>query len=498
MSSELQEYILLPERGLEVREEDPLEATDFMMSLGVASDAEEPMEVGLSLVPEAPPLRVIDSVHEDGPKLVELSEESAHALRQQHPGMRLERVRYYDLAVSSLPDPSPPAGASGRPSITLQILEGNSSSPIRGIPVTAYTDFDNRVGDEATTDGSGEVVLTLGGQQVTVERLFVRPPRSGFWGAYRENQRITSGDTIRLDPIDLTVPDVVRHFYPEGGVGGGDGAGIRVAVIDAGVSHPDLNVSHGENTVRGEARNDWSDNGLGHGTHVAGIIAANGTSPAGITGLAPSVELYCYRVAAAGQRSASNYAIVKALIYAMDADCDLINLSLGISGPDDVVRDAVDDARDEGALVMAATGNDARGPVRYPAAYPAVAAVSAMGREGTFPTDALEESDVAAPRGHDSADFLAGFTNTGSAVDVCEPGVGVVSTVPGGHAPMSGTSMACPVAVGLAARFLSTDTQFQGMSRNRARSDYVARQLFQRTKRLGFGFDGEGFGQLRL
>src|SRR5439155_1098494 len=79
--------------------------------------------------------------------------------------------------------------------------------------------------------------------------------------------------------------------------------------------HKDLSISGGQNTVVGEEPNDFSDNGEGHGTHVAGMIAARGTSPNGVRGVAPGVELRAYRVfpkkVGNKETRASNFSIAK-------------------------------------------------------------------------------------------------------------------------------------------------------------------------------------------
>ena len=109
---------------------------------------------------------------------------------------------------------------------------------------------------------------------------------------------------------------------------------------------------------------------------------------------------------------------------------------------------------------MIAAGNEFRKSIGYPAAYvdQTGIVVSAMGRHGCFPAGACE---VDTPTGTDPLDFVAPFTNigpgrnSGPQISVIAPGVGVISTVPGGHGVMSGTSMAAPAVSGFAARLLT-------------------------------------------
>ena len=117
-------------------------------------------------------------------------------------------------------------------------------------------------------------------------------------------------------------------------------------------------------------------------------------------------------------------------------------------------RAAVEEAHESGLIVVAAAGNDGRAPVAFPADLPDVVAVSALGRTGTFPRTAGGAAERRGPYGRDGADFVAAFSNVG-AIDVTAPGVGIVSTVPGGYLDLDGTSMACPFVTGILARTLS-------------------------------------------
>jgi subtilisin len=170
--------------------------------------------------------------------------------------------------------------------------------------------------------------------------------------------------------------------------------------LDAGIAldHPDLVVSGGLNTVTGEKPQDFGDNGTeGHGTHVAGIIAARGTPPSGIRGIAPGVALRSYRVFGQGQSGASNYDIAKALNAGIADGCTLVNLSLGGGDFDPVLADAITAAHNAGVLVFVANGNDGRQPVGFPASATFSQAVYAMGRKGTFPAGAVNAHIIRGP-----------------------------------------------------------------------------------------------------
>jgi subtilisin len=216
------------------------------------------------------------------------------------------------------------------------------------------------------------------------------------------------------------------------------GTGVRVAVIDSGVdaTHPDVaaNCRGGWDFVN---RDDDPADDNGHGTHVAGTIAAvwNGS---GVVGVAPQTDLYALKVlgASGSGRYSDIIAAVNWCVTNTDGiEIDIANLSLGSSGdPGATVKEAFDRAYGYGVLIVAAAGNSGRSSglgdnVIYPARYDSVVAVAAA----------------------DSLDRRASFSSTGPAVELIAPGVAVYSTIPGGYAMYNGTSMAAPHVTGAAA-----------------------------------------------
>ncbi len=448
----------------------------------------------------APHLRVLDAIGDHGPRLVEIASEDASALRAAQPGIRLAPVTWFRTAVAprNLPVQRPAAGPrAASVSVRLTVLSRHDGKLVAGAQVIAFTDFERRIGAEGITDRRGTVRLALGAAGPRLSRLFVYPKKN-FWGAFRKNLPLASEMELPLDPVDCGWRDALRHFY--GNAPDGDGRRVRVGVVDTGIDlkHPDLRVEGGQNTVVGEQPSDYGDNGAGHGTHVAGIIAARGIPPAGLRGLAPEVELRSYRVFPKNKEEASNYSIAKAMDAAVHDGCDLVNLSLGGGPPDEVTRAAIEHARSHGALVIVAAGNGSRAPVSFPAPDSLAVAVAAMGRKGAFPAGATEEGDVAAPYGTDRQDFVAAFSNIGAELDLIAPGVGILSTIPGGYAPMSGTSMACPAATGLAARWLAASPQILDRPRDAGRSAAMATLVLGAARSLGFGPKYEGQGMTVL
>ncbi|HEU5174450.1 MAG TPA: S8 family serine peptidase [Gemmatimonadaceae bacterium] len=290
------------------------------------------------------------------------------------------------------------------------------------------------------------------------------------------------------------------------------GAGVRVAVLDDGINpnHPDLstkvNRTLSKSFVPGELYNTPPDK---HGTHTSGTIGAadNGT---GVIGIAPDAEIVMVKVLSALTGSGSSYNTMAALVYAGDIGAKVINMSLGISVPfprdgwvtdtrgtsdpeDDVqvhfpaaayagfvnlYQDAVNYARDKGAVVIASAGNESidmqylGAAIKLPAELPGVVSVSALGPIGW------------ATNSSTSLDVLASYSNFGkSGIDLAAPGGnydlpdrtavcsksyfsagvlrkvtsrcyafdGVISTTVGGWGWKFGTSMAAPHVSGVAA-----------------------------------------------
>jgi subtilisin len=489
------QFVLLPTRG--IRASGPgvsRAAASFLTALT--------RYVGMRIVrpiKEAPQveLRVVDSVREDGPKLVEVSPEAAVALRASQPGLRLVPIVYYLPAVA--PRVVPVEDAEGPvaalpPSLSVRVVSGLTRQPLSGCLVVVFSNFAARRGAQGITDDAGEVRFRVGPLAARLDRLYAYPPASGYWGTLKTAVGIAPMLEVELEPLDLGSPGALGHFYPDSLTGAG--TGVTIGVIDTGIDlgHRDLVVTGGENTVPGENPADYGPNGEEHGTHVAGIIAARGAAPDGVRGIAPEVALRSYRVFGRGQSGASNSAIIKAIDHSVVDGCDLINMSLGGGTPDDATRAAIEDARSQGSLCIVAAGNDRRGPVSYPASDPLAVAVSAMGRLGLFPAASVEAGDVAPPYGSDPLNFVAEFSNVGPEIDLTAPGVGIISTVPGGYAPLSGTSMACPAVTGAAARLLSRRADLRVLPRDQARWDAIAQALFESAVPFGFGPDFEGHG----
>ena len=237
---------------------------------------------------------------------------------------------------------------------------------------------------------------------------------------------------------DNEVPDGILRIG--GPWTGGSLSGIHVAVIDTGVDgdHPDLNVVANVDIV-GDSRPNDANNGdpNGHGTHVAGTIAAlaNGT---GVAGVAPGASIHGVRVL--GSDGSGYYSdIIAGIEYVLDnPEIRVVNMSLG--GPKSSatapLRDAIQRLVEAGVIVCIAAGNETQDTANVaPAGYNDGVIVSAY--------------DVGGKE-------FAWFSNYGDEVDIAAPGVSIYSTWPGGgYEALDGTSMATPHVAGAAVLFVS-------------------------------------------
>jgi subtilisin len=267
-------------------------------------------------------------------------------------------------------------------------------------------------------------------------------------------------------------------------------------VVDSGVDPNEVPVVGGHNLVEGELNIDHGDNGTGHGTHVAGIIAhlQAGAPPA----LAPSAEIFSYRVAGAGSKRVDGYWVSFGVVQAAKDGCHLVNLSVSCPGYDEVLRRTDVHALENGMVLFGAAGNGWGATVTIPASLPNTFAVTALGRDGTYPNGSLEDGFVGPRPQVGPPDFLAAFSNTSpsNTVRLIAPGVGILSVRPGGgYGPLSGTSQACAVATAAAARAL-TNTTWLTHPADSARATAMKNHLLGAAKSIGLSLDYEGAGIL--
>jgi subtilisin family serine protease len=266
-----------------------------------------------------------------------------------------------------------------------------------------------------------------------------------------------SGGGDSNDPPQMIPNGILRINGHLSSTMSGDGLGtvdIDVAVLDTGIyNHKDLTVVGGFNCSTGPS--DKYSDGNGHGTHVAGTIAAKDNS-FGVVGVAPGARLWAVRVLNnAGSGTWGSVICGIDFVTANAATIKVANMSLGGAGSENSCTDggmheAICNSVNAGVTYVVAAGNEASDAAdQVPAAYDEVITVSALadfdGEAGGLGSSTCRV---------DEDDTFANFSNYGADVDIIAPGVCILSTWnDGGYNTISGTSMASPHVAGAAALY---------------------------------------------
>lgn len=259
------------------------------------------------------------------------------------------------------------------------------------------------------------------------------------------------------------IPWGISHTGAGLSMGQYTGKNIKVAILDTGISkHEDLKVKNGVSFVDYTTKYD-DDNG--HGTHVAGIIAA-ANNRIGVVGVAPEADIYAVKILDQDGRG-SYSTIISALEWAIENQMDIISMSLGGKEYSQALHETIQEAVDAGIIIVAAAGNSGQ-ELYYPAKYSEVIAVGAV-----------SEDLKAAP-----------FSCRGSELDLVAPGVDILSTANDGqYAVMSGTSTAAPHVSGA---FASLKGKNPRMTANE-----LSKKIIEASTPLG-NKDSYGYGLLNV
>lgn len=445
-------------------------------------------------------VKVID-IAESGTSLIEMDADVGSDLARRQPigGYRIFENKIYQpmaISVGNVRPTMPVAQGSMLEAaaevihVPFALTDLATGKPVPGATVMLFADKTAGKGSTGITDANGRCSVPWLRNMATIQQLWVMPPNPPtFWGHYAASVELRDEFALNVTPVDPAYLDSARYYWARTGFD--TGLGITVGIVDTGVAaEPSLNVVGGANTVAGENPTEFGCNGDPHGTHVAGLVGAHGP----MTGNAPGVALRSYRVFGSGGAGATSFAIIKGIEAAVADGCDVINLSLGVEGDDPPLHVAIRHARDRGVLVVAAGNNNYGGPVGSPACYAETIGVSAVGRLSCIPVGAQPMAHVTATRGSDEDCFFADFSCVGSELKLSAPGVGVISTVPGGYGQMSGTSMASPLLAGQAARLLASTPHILHAARDRARSDALEAALLDAAETLGLVANQQGRG----
>ena len=223
------------------------------------------------------------------------------------------------------------------------------------------------------------------------------------------------------------------------------GNGVRIAILDTGISqHDDLAVSGGYSVI-----SDNYDDNNGHGTAVAGVVSAL-LNEYGLAGVAPEADIYAVKIMEDSTGHLSD--AIEGIEWAIDNNMDIISMSFGMESYSQIFKEVIEEAYDNNILLIAATGNNGENNILYPAAYSDVIAVGAV----------------------DENNEKALFSNYGFELELVAPGVNINTTyLDDGYTVASGTSIAVPHVVGAAALIKSynqilTNSQIRAKLRNDA------------------------------
>ncbi len=243
-----------------------------------------------------------------------------------------------------------------------------------------------------------------------------------------------------VQPVSA-VPWPQQRYAPERLSTLATGSGVTVAVVDSGVDrrHPQLANRVLTGTDLLDPGGDGSEDCVGHGTGVASIIAAAPRDGIAFRGLAPDARILPVRVSEqqvvdgrGSGRTVGPDGFARAIRWAVDNGADVVNLSVVLYADHSAVRAAIAHAVARDVVVVAAAGNlhGSGDPRPYPATYPGVLGVGAIGVDGA----------------------RAAFSQTGSYLDLVAPGTDVLIAAPGrGHQRAEGTSYAAPFVAATAA-----------------------------------------------
>jgi subtilisin len=362
---------------------------------------------------------------------------------------------------------------------------------------------------EGRTDKRGDVTLplmVLPGRRA--RSAFVSAP-SNYWDQYLAEPELSDGDVnvVRLRAISETIAGFPEQFrYGWGQIQMGlhripetlTAKGVKIAIIDSGAdnSHPLLrHIRLGLDLSNNADPQGWAQDVIGRGSHCAGIIAAKDDSRKMLRGFAPEAEIHILKIFPGGQFSS----VIEALDYCLEREVDVVNLGVSSAQRSQAIEQKLEEAALHGLACIVGAG-DSGGPVQYPASSPYALAVAAVGRLNEYADKTWDATTVVPSLVAADGIFWPNFSCYGPEVAVCAPGVAVISTVPGGFEPQSGTSIAAPHVTGLAALLLAHHAAFQGPLRARNQQRVVG--LFNMIRLMcvpyGFGPARAGAGLPRL
>ncbi len=316
---------------------------------------------------------------------------------------------------------------SNKVMVVLKANRSSSGLTTSGAQVSAITAFTQGLQNspmevQSTLKALNSVVVLISGPQdletlrsnplvAFVDEEIMFPAPKPIYGVFNYNHSTqASVQSLSTFGSAMSSPWGINAVHaPQAWKASHSGHGARIGILDTGIDkdHPALaaNLELGQDFVHdGNTPYEFADK-VGHGTHVSGTIAGL-LSSSGFSGVAPEAKILMGRVCS--EEGCSSIAIAEGLNWAVDQKVDVISMSLGGAMSPPSIRMAIQKAEDQGIVVVAAAGNDGTPRVGYPAALDTVIAVGAV----------------------DSSITRAKFSQFGPELDICAPGVEVLSSLP--------------------------------------------------------------------
>lgn len=263
-----------------------------------------------------------------------------------------------------------------------------------------------------------------------------------FW-PFTKTYKINAGDEVigqqdNTAPKDLTVNEPSSQITPwhikfldiQENIKYNNGASIKIAIIDSGIQeHPDLEIKGGHSFIK---NSKYYEDGIGHGTTVAGVIGAK-DNDVGIIGVSNKADIYSVKILdETGQGTYQN--LIKAIQWCIDNKMNIINLSLKGEIHSPYLEEVIEKASNSDIIIVAASRNGGSNRASFPANYQNVLSISSVNQKGENP-----------------------LPSTGNKIDYFAPGDAIYTTSKWGFEFTSGNSMAAAFATGQIAQIWSSN-----------------------------------------
>lgn len=285
------------------------------------------------------------------------------------------------------------------------------------------------------------------------------------------------------------------------------GQGIKIGIIDSGIGPGNRlkNIIDLGSIIDNIHDPEGGKDIDGHGTGVCGIIGAIPDKNDSIIGIAYNADIYSIRVFKKDNGIPNPNDIASAIAMLTEKyKVDLINISQASPTAFENIHSAIKKSKQNGVLTISSAGN-LRGKVSYPAAFPEVIAVSAIGKDNVLPDGTVAKAMISKTKEHTATNglYFSAFSNFGKEIFCSAPGVGLMTVTPEISEnqsqsmyiiDQSGTSLASAVTTGVLASLLSKNRIYNNLERNEKRADYARSILKKSCMDIGLKEQFQGYG----